>query len=375
MAREPKRIVRGHTVPPRNPQTRREGFTTGTAAAAAAKAACLLLLKETWPEKVTVQLPIPRTLEILINTLESNGEQVTAGVIKDAGDDPDVTHGAEILATVRRVPEPGIQLKGGLGVGVVTQRGLELPVGSPAINPVPQRMIRQAVAEVVGSEEPEPGIEVTISVPNGEELARRTFNPRIGIVGGISILGTTGIVRAMSTAAWRASVIQAIDVAAANSVRQIVLTTGGRSEQFARRLFPDLPEMAFVEMGIFTGDSVKRAAERGVPRVTLGAMIGKLSKIAAGHLQTHVAGNQVDCKFLAKVAQEQGAAEELSAAIRNANTARHVQELVESAGLDAFFEKICQLAATNCKAQAAGKIAMEVVMFDFNGRILGRAEM
>jgi cobalt-precorrin-5B (C1)-methyltransferase len=374
MTGEPKKIVRGHSVPPRDPKGRREGFTTGTAAAAAAKAACLVLFEKGWPETVTIQLPIPRTLEIRINTLEWNAEQATAGVVKDAGDDPDVTHGAEILATVRRVSAPGIHLKGGIGVGVVTQRGLELPVGSPAINPVPQQMIRQAIAEVVGSEQPNPGIEVTISVPNGEELARRTFNPRIGIVGGISILGTTGIVRAMSTAAWRASVIQAIDVAAANSVQHIILTTGGRSEKFARRLFPDLPEIAFVEMGIFTGDSVKRAAERGVPKVSLGAMIGKLSKIAAGKLQTHVAGNQVDCQFLAKVAKDQGATEELSAAIAHANTARHVQELVENARLAAFFEQICHLAASNCKAQTTAKLVMEVIMFDFDGRILGRAE-
>jgi len=374
MAREPRKIVRGHTVRPRDPKGRREGFTTGTAAAAAAKAACLVLLEKSWPETVIIQLPIPRSLEIRINTLEWNGEQATAGVVKDAGDDPDVTHGAEIFAAVRHLSEPGIHLKGGIGVGVVTQRGLELPVGSPAINPVPQQMIRQAVAEVVGSGQPNPGIEVTISVPNGEELARRTFNPRIGIVGGISILGTTGIVRAMSTAAWRASVIQAIDVAAANSVQHIILTTGGRSEKFARRLFPDLPEMAFVEMGIFTGDSVKRAAEKGVPKVSLGAMIGKLSKIAAGKLQTHVAGNQVDCQFLAEVAIDQGAPDELSEAIAQANTARHVQELVENAGFAAFFEQICRLAAINCKVQATEKLAMEVIMFDFTGRILGRAE-
>jgi cobalt-precorrin-5B (C1)-methyltransferase len=374
MAPPLQKIVRGHTVPPRNPKGRREGFTTGTAAAAAAKAACLVLLEKGWPETVTIQLPILRVLEIRINTLEWDETQASAGVVKDAGDDPDVTHGAEIFAAVRRVPETGIYLKGGVGVGVVTQRGLELPVGSPAINPVPQRMIRQAVAEVIGIEEPDPGIEVTISVPRGEELARRTFNPRIGIIGGISILGTTGIVRAMSTASWRASVIQAIDVAAANDVRHIILTTGGRSEKFAHRLYPDLPDMAFVEMGIFTGDSVKRAAERRVPKVSLGAMIGKLSKIAAGKLQTHVAGNQVDCKFLAKVAKDQGASDELSAAIATANTARHVQELVESAGLPGFFDRICHLAAVNCEAQAPGKLAIEVIMFDFEGRILGRAE-
>jgi cobalt-precorrin-5B (C1)-methyltransferase len=394
MARPAYKIVRGHTVPPRDTKGRREGFTTGTAAAAAAKAACLILLDQGWPETVLVHLPIDRVLEIRINTLEWDGTQASAGVIKDAGDDPDVTHGAEIFATVRRIPEPGIHLRGGTGVGVVTRRGLELPVGSPAINPVPQRMIRQAVLEVMGQEQriKEPssasasvlrtpysvlstsGIEVTVSVPGGEELARRTFNARLGIVGGISILGTTGIVRAMSTAAWRASVLQAIDVAAANSVEHIVLSTGGRSEKFAQALYPHLPEMAFIEMGIFTGASLQRAAERGVPRVSLCAMIGKLSKTAAGKMQTHVAGNQVDCAFLARVARDLGAPEELGVAINSANTARHVQELIESAGLTCFFTRICELAAEQCMAVVPGKLALDVVLFDFEGRVLGRAE-
>lgn len=372
--RLPRKIVRGHTVPPRNPQGRREGFTTGTAAAAAAKAACLVLLDQGWPESVRMQLPIPRVLEIRVNTLEWDGATASAGVVKDAGDDPDVTHGAEIFAFVRRVPEAGIPLRGGVGVGTITQRGLELPVGSPAINPVPQRMIRQAVAEVLGSDRPDPGVEVTISVPNGEELARRTFNARIGIVGGLSILGTTGIVRAMSTAAWRASVVQAIDVAAANSVRHIVLTTGGRTETFARRRYPELAEMAFVQMGIFTGEGLKRAAERGVPRVSLCAMIGKLSKTAAGKMQTHVAGNQVDCTFLGQVARELGAPQGLPEAIAAANTARHVQELIEAAGFTAFYTRLCQLAAEKCAAVVPGRLAVEAVLFDFDGRVLGYAE-
>src|SRR5438477_5821554 len=149
MPRRPRKIVRGHTVPPRDTSGRREGFTTGTAAAAAAKAACLVLLDRGWPETVSVQLPIDRVLEICINTLEWDGATASAGVVKDAGDDPDVTHGAEIFAAVRRVTEAGVQICGGVGVGVVTRPGLELPVGSPAINPVPQRMIRQAIAEVL----------------------------------------------------------------------------------------------------------------------------------------------------------------------------------------------------------------------------------
>ena len=250
-----------------------------------------------------------------------------------------------------------------------------MPVGSPAINPVPQRMIRQAVGEVLGSEQPDPGVEVTISVPKGEELAKRTFNARLGIVGGISILGTTGIVRAMSTASWRASVVQAIDVAAANEVLHLVLTTGGRTERFAHTFYPELPEMAFVQMGIFTGVSLKRALERGVPRVSLCAMIGKLSKTAAGKMQTHVAGNQVDRVFLGQVARELGASEELGAAIAAAHTARHVQELIEAAGFAHFYPRLCELAAAQCSAVVGAGLAVEVVLFDFDGRILGRAQI
>jgi cobalt-precorrin-5B (C1)-methyltransferase len=428
-ARESQRLaqqlVRGHTVAPRNPQGRREGFTTGTAAAAAAKAACMVLFDLGWPETVPVHLPIGRTLEIKINTLEyvpsrrphslgepsgrmappptltlphkgggktespssltgegGGREMARCGVVKDAGDDPDVTHGAEIFATVRQVAEPGIHIRGGEGVGVVTRPGLELPVGAPAINPVPLQMIRQAVEETlqiancklpIANWETRNGVEVTISVPRGEELARKTFNPRLGIVGGISILGTTGIVKAMSTAAWRASVLQAIDVAAANSIEQIVLSTGGRTERFAQERYPHLRELAFVEMGIFTGACLKRAAQRGVPAVSVCCMIGKLSKIAAGKLQTHVAGNQVDCAFLAGIARELQAPEKLAAAIGQANTARHVQELIEAAGLARFYGRLCEIAARQCSAAVSGKLSVEVVLFDFDGRLLGQA--
>ncbi len=384
MPRPAHKIIRGHTVPPRNPQGRREGFTTGTAAAAATRAACLVLLQQGWPETVSIPLPIGRSLEIRINTLEYENEIARCGVVKDAGDDPDVTHGAEFFAAVRRVPEPGIHIKGGVGIGVITRPGLELPVGSPAINPVPLKMIRQAVESVVSPQNDDPalatdhwplttGFEVTISVPNGEDLARRTFNPRLGIVGGISILGTTGIVKAMSTAAWRASVLQAIDVAAANSIDHIVLSTGGRTEKFAAQLYPELPEMAFVEMGIFTGACLQRTAERGVSRVSIGCMIGKLAKIAAGKMQTHVAGNQVDCTFLAGVAREAGGAESLVAQIAGANSARHVQELVQAAGFTAFYPRLCELAARHCTTAGGGKLKVDVVLFDFDGNILGKA--
>ena len=341
--RPPHKIVRGLTVPPRDTKGRRQGFTTGAAAAAAAKAACMVLLEQGWPESVYIQLPIPRALEIRINTLEWDDGTARCGVVKDAGDDPDVTHGAEIFAAVRRVPEPGILILGGKGVGVVTQRGLELPVGSPAINPVPQRMIRQAVAEVVGSEQPDPGVEVTISVPDGEELARRTFNARIGILGGISILGTTGIVRAMSTAAWRASVLQSIDVAAANSVQHVVLTTGGRTGKLRPPALSGAAGDGVRSDGHLYRSESPAAAERVVPRVCFAPMIGKLSKIAAGKMQTHVAGNQVDCGFLSDLARELGAERGVVKAVAAANTARHVQELIEAAGFVCFYTRLCEV--------------------------------
>jgi cobalt-precorrin-5B (C1)-methyltransferase len=294
-------------------------------------------------------------------------------VIKDAGDDPDVTHGAEICATVRWTKEQGIHLRGGQGVGVVTRPGLGLEIGGPAINPVPRRMILEAVTDAAGDALASRGLEVEISVPRGDELAKRTLNGRLGIVGGISILGTTGIVHPWSTAAWRASVEQAIDVAAANGQRHIVLTTGGRSEKFAMGILA-LPEVAFVEMGIFTGRALRRCVARDVRRVSLAGMIGKFSKLAQGHFQTHVAGNQVDPVYLAAVAARAGAGEPLLAEIRNANSARHVQELVLGAGISGFFDLIAAEVAARCAAHVAGKLEVEAILFDFDGRILGRAE-
>ena len=351
----------------------RTGFTTGACATAAAKAATLALISQQPVERVTIKLPagIDATFELVRCELEA--DSCLCGVIKDAGDDPDVTHGAEIRARVQWTDGPGVYLRGGEGVGVVTLRGLGLEVGGPAINPVPRRMLDEAVREAAGAQLAERGLDVTISVPGGAEIAKRTLNGRLGIVGGISILGTTGIVHPWSTAAWRASVEEAIDVAAANDQRHIVLTTGGRSEKYAMALIP-LAEVAFVEMGIFTGRALRRCVERGVTRVTLAGMIGKFSKLAQGHFQTHVAGNQVDPAYLAAVAARCGASAPLVHAINGANTARHVQELVQVARLDSFFTAIAQEVADRSRAYVRGSLAIEAIMFDFEGNVLGRAE-
>jgi cobalt-precorrin-5B (C1)-methyltransferase len=371
--RPPFEIVRGLTVPPRDPKGTREGYTTGACAAAAAQAACLLLERDERPEVVAVPSPLGFDLMIPINRLSYAEGMATAGVIKDGGDDPDVTHGAEVLATVRRVEQEGVHIRGGPGVGTVTQPGLELPPGSAAINPVPRRMIAEGVAIALGTDRPRPGVEVTIAVPGGEALARKTLNARIGILGGLSILGTTGVVRPMSTASWRASVVQSIDVAAANSLRHIVLTTGGRTERFAQALYPELPEMAFVQMGIFTGDSLRRAVERGVPRVSVCGMIGKLAKLAAGQMQTHVAAGEVDVAFLGDLARQAGAPGDLAAEIARANTARHVWELIEAAGFVAFYRHVADRVAAACNAHVGGRLDVEAVLFDFDGRVLARA--
>lgn len=365
-------IVRGLTVLPRDPQGTREGYTTGACAAAGAQAACRLLEHDERPETVAVRSPLGFDLTIPINRLEYAGASATAGVIKDGGDDPDVTHGAEVIVTVRRVPEPGVHIRGGAGVGTVTQPGLELPPGSAAINPVPRQMIAEGVALVLGSLNPDPGVEVTVSIPGGEALAKKTLNARIGIVGGLSILGTTGIVRPMSTASWRASVVQSIDVAAANHLDHIVLTTGGRSERFAESLYPDLPEMAFVQMGIFTGDSLKRSVQRGVRKVSVCGMIGKIAKLATGQMQTHVAGGGVDVAFLAELARAAGASADLAAAIESANTARHVEDLVDGAGFPEFYDHIVHKTAEACHDHIEGQLEIEAVLFDFDGRVLAR---
>lgn len=379
----------------RSPRRRgmRTGYTTGACAAAATRAACLALAGQ---RPATVDIPLPAGLlaRFDVHSCESRSGSARAAVIKDAGDDPDVTHGAEVGAHIelaqRRVPARAewsvagdgevmarlasgstLSLRAGEGVGVVTRPGLGLPVGGPAINPVPRRMIARSVRDALP--EPAPLVTVTISVRNGARLAERTLNGRLGILGGLSILGTTGIVRPYSTAAWRASVLQGVDVAAAEGCEEIVASTGGRSEAYARALLPHLPEPAFVEMGEFTGHLLKRAAERGLRRVTLAGMVGKLSKIAQGHFMTHVAGNQVDLRYLAEVARRIGAPPDLIDRILAANTARHAQELVVEAGQPDYFDLVAADARGASGELVGGHLEVVVLLFDFEGHLLGRA--
>ena len=300
----------------------RSGWTTGTCSAAAAKAAATALLTQQVQTHVDVVLPDERLVGFEVARCDVTPERAEAVVVKDAGDDPDVTHGAHLTATVTWAEH--YELDGGVGVGVVTKPGLGLDVGGPAINPVPRQMIRRAVDDAVGDR----GVRVVVSVPDGEQRARKTTNARLGILGGISILGTTGVVRPFSTESWRASVVQAVQVMAAQGLPTLVLATGGRTEKAAMRLLPDLPETCFVEVGDFTGAALTQARDQGLSDVVFVGMAGKLTKLAGGVLMTHYTRSKVDLDVLAEISPAH-----LREQVAAANTARHAYEIWEAAGV------------------------------------------
>ncbi len=362
----------GSQVPSENRKGLRTGYTTGACTAAAAKAAARRLVRNaglteietTLPNRMKVTFPLKRC------ELAAAGGAV-GGVIKDAGDDPDCTHGAELIAEVKLTTEPGVEIRAGQGVATVTKPGLGLEVGAPAVNPVPRRNITEMVLEELAGS-PYRGAIVTISVPGGEEMAKKTINARLGLLGGISILGTTGIVRPYSTAAFRASVIQAIDVACAHGLRELALTTGGKSEAFAMKLLDHLPEDAFIQMGDFVGAALKHCARRQVRRAVIVGMMGKLSKMAAGRMQTHAAGSAVDLELLAGLAAELGVSAARCALIRQANTARHVLELCDARERAALASMVCRAAAGHAARHAGGRLEAHVCLVDFDGTPLGR---
>ncbi len=306
----------------------------------------------------------------MLKRCERTETHALCSVVKDAGDDPDCTHGAELMAEVELHGEPGVAIEGGAGVARVTKPGLGLEVGGPAINPIPRQNIAAMVTEEIQRSSFK-GARVTISVPGGEEMAKKTINARLGLIGGISILGTTGIVRPYSTAAFKASVIQAIDVAQKQGATELALTTGGRSEMYAMRLFPALSEQSFIQMGDFVGVALKHCARRGIEKVDIVGMIGKLSKMADGKMQTHAAGSEVNMALLSQLAHELGASEEICAQILAANTARHVLELCKAKGIGAITSLICRRVAEHCSRHIEGKVPIGVTLVDFEGQLLG----
>ena len=357
-------------VEPRNKRGLRTGFTTGACAAAAAKAATRSLVTETNVLEIEATLPNRNRVTFAVHRCQRSGARALASVIKDAGDDPDCTHGAELVAEVELRRDAGVDIQGGPGVATVTKPGLGLEVGEPAVNPIPRRNITEMVEEELRGSLYR-GAVVVLSVPGGEEMAKQTINERLGLVGGISILGTSGIVKPYSTAAFKASVVQAIDVAAERGRREVVLTTGGKSEAYAMRLRADLPEESFIQMGDFVGVALKHCARRRLERATIIGMIGKLSKMADGKMQTHAAGSEVNMELLAGFAAELGASEEIQAAIRAANTARHVLELCAASGLAAIASLVCRKVVEHGSHHVAGRIAVHASLVDFDGKLLG----
>jgi cobalt-precorrin-5B (C1)-methyltransferase len=364
----------------------RTGFSTGACAQAGVKA-CLESIKENHPpDMVEITLPIGRKAKFTLNSSLINPEErmnATVSIIKDGGDDPDCTHGAEIITNVRIVNKNGIQFQRGPGVGWISKPGLGLPVGDPAINPVPRLFMEKEwntfreqslpwLKKETGWEEI--GVIVTISVPRGEELAKQTLNGRLGILDGISILGTKGIVVPFSTSAYRASITQAIDVAVARGIDTLVLTTGGQSEKFAQAIFSDFPEEAFIQIGDFSGFSIKEAGKRHVKKIIMAGLMGKFSKLATGVTQTHAAGSQVDFKFLSEVAREAGAPESLVESILKANTARHAGEIVAEAAFSPFFEALCQRILGHLTKIPGHPPSIGVLLTDFQGKKIGYAE-
>ncbi len=350
----------------------RSGWTTGTCASAAAKAAALILATGERPAEVEVAIPNGRRVSFPVEypLRDADEQAAVAVVVKDAGDDPDCTDGARLTATAHwAVAGQGIEIRGGSGVGVVTKPGLGLPVGGPAINPVPRRMIEQAVREV--TDRP---VVIEISVPSGAEMALKTTNARLGIVGGISILGTTGIVRPFSTAAYRASVVQQIDVAAALGNDLVVLATGHRTDSLAMRQLPHLDEVCFVEVGDFTGVALKRCAGRSIGRVVFVGMVGKIAKLAAGVMMTHFHRSEVDTALLEEAARRSNAPEAVVVAATETSTARHFGEVCLDEGVLEPLELLCRWAARSCRAFVSEKVEVEVWMSDFEGeRVVAKA--
>jgi cobalt-precorrin-5B (C1)-methyltransferase len=349
------------------PHALRTGFSTGACSAAAAKAA-VAALSGTRLSTVNIPFPSGDRHTFTVHSLRCEEGSATAVVVKDAGDDPDVTHGAHLTVTVAWRSDGEVVLHGGEGVGVVTRAGLGLPLGQPAINPVPRQMITDAVLEASGGR----GVDVTISVPGGERMARKTTNRRLGIEGGISILGTTGIVRPFSTASWRASVEQAVAVMAAQEVPTLVLATGGRTERAAMRLLPHLPPVAFVEVGDFTGAALRRAVEHRLTGVVFVGMIGKLTKLASGVLMTHYTRSKVDTVLLAEITAAHGGCPEDIAEIRGSPTARRAYEIWEAGGLlRACGDDVCARVADTLRrfsAEVGQALETRAAMVDFTGQ-------
>lgn len=314
------------------------GYTTGTCATAATKSALITLLTGERQNEVSITLPSGEWIKLPIHSTTIENDSVSCSVLKDAGDDPDVTNGHEIISTVRlNSSYCGVRFLHGKGVGVVTLPGLGLEIGGPAINKTPRMMIKCEIFKVMRhyqdklpNQSIKTGIDVTISVPDGEEIAKKTFNPKLGINGGISIIGTSGIVKPFSSDAFIASIRREMQVARALECEHIVINSGAKSERFVKQRYPNLPEQAFIHYGNFIGETIEIASELGIKKLTMGIMIGKAVKLAEGSLDTHSKKVVMNKSFLTQIAHEANCSEKTIEAIQNITMARQLWEIVPS---------------------------------------------
>ena len=344
----------------------RRGWTTGACATAATKAAYAALLTGEFPDPVTIKLPKGEAPSFALALKERGEDWARAGIIKDAGDDPDVTHGAMVIATVLRGGE-GVRFKAGPGVGTVTKPGLPVLPGQPAINPGPRQMMAAVVAELSAAFGTPANVEIELSIPGGEAIAAKTWNVRLGIVGGLSILGTTGIVTPYSCSAWIHSIHSGIDVARATGLSHVAGATGSTSEDAVRKLYK-LPLEALIDMGDFAGGMLKYLRSHPVPRLTVAGGFGKITKLAQGALDLHSERSKVDFGWLASAMPER-----VRAQVRHANTAQEVAELARAIGYDLPSRVARAALGTVREALRGAPVEADVVITDREGNIVGRA--
>ncbi|MCC3245141.1 cobalt-precorrin-5B (C(1))-methyltransferase [Methylocystis sp. WRRC1] len=352
----------------------RRGWTTGACATAAARAAFeALATGAPPPDPVEIALPSGRRVSFALGMFERGADFARAGVVKDAGDDPDVTHGALVRATVRPAPAgAGVLFAAGEGVGTVTRPGLPLPPGEPAINPVPRAMMREAISEAAAKLGVGPDAQIEISIPGGVEMAKHTLNGRLGIVGGLSILGTTGIVTPFSCAAWIDSIHRGVDVARASGLTHIAGTTGSMSEAAVQQHY-DLPDAALIEMGDFVGGFLKYLRTHPVARVTIGGGFAKMTKLAQGRLDLHSGRSSVDLAQLSQTARDAGAKEDLAFRIAHANSALDALLIARAEYVDLAAPIALAAWKTAARALDCAQIELEVLVFDREGALLARA--
>lgn len=347
----------------------RQGYTTGACATACTKAALLSLITQQPVTEVEITLPLGEKVTFHISACSFTTEKATCTTVKDAGDDPDVTNGATIGSTVSFNDTQEVTFLRGEGVGIVTLPGLAIGVGEPAINPVPRKMMTDVAHFLTHRYSLNRGVNIEVFVVNGLAIAQKTLNSRIGILGGISILGTTGIVRPFSASAYIASITQGIDVALANNCREIVINSGGRSENILRKRFHHLPEFAFIQYGNWIGETLEKIRSVPLQKVTMGIMLGKAAKLAQGELDTHSGKSTWDKPFIYSLARECGYSDEQCQPILDLNMARRLTELFPFTEQEPFFRKLAERCYAVC-APLAPDVQLQLLLIDANDTIL-----